>query len=133
MVHMKEEQHNDMTTEVMNAERDVARTKQRFQESLQLAGETGSRLVAEMRAKATPKLLVAVVVSGAVVAGAAFMVARREPRRHRRTSNAASPTGALVRAVGVWLLRAAALRLTATLVAKLGASAAPALASPRDS
>jgi hypothetical protein len=119
---MNEEQRDDMTTEVRDAELEVARTKQQFQQSLQLAGETGSRLAAEMRKKATPTLIAAVVVGGVVVAGAAFMVARGQQRGRwrgsNRRSNRPSPTGMLARAVGVWLLRAAALRLAEALSAK---------------
>jgi hypothetical protein len=123
---MNEEQGDDMTTEVQHAEQEVERTKQRFEQSLQLAGETGSRLAAEMRRKATPALIVAVVVGGAAVAGAALVVARGGPRR--RVSNQPSATGILARAVGVWLLRAAALHLAQTLAAKFRDSASPMLA-----
>jgi hypothetical protein len=116
-----------MTTEVLDAELEVARTKRRFQESLQLAGETSSRLATEMRRKATPALIVAVVAGSAVVAGAAFVVTRREPRRRR--SHQPSATGMVARAVGIWLLRAAALHLAQVLVAKFRDSTPLALSS----
>jgi protein-S-isoprenylcysteine O-methyltransferase Ste14 len=124
---MKQEQRDDMTTQVLDAELEVARSRQRLQDSLQLAGETGSRLAEEMRRKAAPAVIVAVVVGGAVVAGAAFMAARGAPRRRWRGSNQASATGILARAVGVWLLRAAALRLAEALTAKFRDSAPSAL------
>jgi hypothetical protein len=113
--------------EVHDAELEVARTKQLFQESLQLAGETSTRLAAEMRKKATPALI-AVVVGGAVLAGAAFVVARSEPRARWRSPRP-SPTGILARAIGAWLLRAAALRVAEALSAKLRNSSPPALAA----
>jgi hypothetical protein len=125
---MNEEQRDDMTTEVQDAELEVARTKQRFEQSLQLAGETGSRLAAEMRRKATPGLLAAVVVGGAVLAGAAFVVARGQQRGRWSGSSRPSPTGMLARAVGVWLLRAAALRLAEAMAAKFRDSMRPAFA-----
>jgi hypothetical protein len=103
----------------------VAQTKQRIEQSLQLAGETSRGLAEELPRKATPALLVAVVVGGAVLAGAAFAVARRQPRSHWRTSSRPSTTGIVARAVGAWLLRAAVLRLTETLVAKLRDSTPP--------
>jgi hypothetical protein len=124
---MNEEQRDEMTTEVQRAEQEVARTKQRFEQSVQLAGETGSRLAAEMRRKATPALIAAVVVGGAVVAGAAFVVARGGPRR--RGSNQPSATGVLARAVGVWLLRAAALHVAQALAAKFREPTSPVFAS----
>lgn len=112
------------TGEIEAAELDVARTKQLFQESLELAGETSSRLAAEMRRKATPALVVAVVVvGGAALAGAAFAMTRGESRNRWATSSRPTATGILARAVGVWLLRTAALRLSETLVAKFAASA----------
>ena len=114
--------------EVHDAELEVARTKQLFQESLQLAGETSHRLAAEMRKKATPALIVAVVVGGAVLAGAAFTVARGDTRARWRSSRP-SPTGILARAIGAWLLRAAALRVAEALAAKFGNSTPPALAA----
>ena len=113
------------TGEIEAAELDVARTKQRIAQSLQLAGETSSRFATEVPRKVPPALIVAVVVGGAVLAGAAFAVARRQPRGHWRSSSRPSATGIVARAVGAWLLRAAALRLTQTLVAKLRDSAPP--------
>ena len=105
--------------EIEAAELDVARTKQRFQQSLELAGETSSRLAAEMRKKATPAMIVAVVVvGGAALAGAAFVVTRGERRSRWGSSNRPTTTGILARAAGVWLLRTAALRLSEALVAK---------------
>jgi heme O synthase-like polyprenyltransferase len=118
-----------MTTEVQDAELEVARTKQRFQQSLQLAGETGSRLAVEMRRKATPALIAVMVVGGAVVAGAAFVVTRGQQRDRSRSTNRPSPTGMLARAVGLWLLRAAALRLAEALAAKFRDSTEPVIAS----
>jgi heme O synthase-like polyprenyltransferase len=118
-----------MTTEVQDAELEVARTKQRFQQSLQLAGETGSRLATEMRRKATPALIAVMVVGGAVVAGAAFVVTRGQQRDRSRGTNRPSPTGMLARAVGLWLLRAAALRLAEALAAKFRDSTEPVIAS----
>lgn len=115
-------------TEVEHAELEVARSKQRLQESLHIAGETGSRLATEIRRKATPALIIAGVVGGAVAAGAAITMARSETRRRRR-SGVSSATGMLARAVGAWLLRAAALRFAEVLAAKLRDSAPPALAA----
>jgi hypothetical protein len=114
--------------EVHDAELEVARTKQLFQESLQLAGETSTRLAAEMRKKVTPTLIAAVVVGGAVLAGAAFAVARGEPRARWRSSRA-SPTGIVARAIGAWLLRAAALRVAEALAEKFRNSPPPTLAA----
>jgi hypothetical protein len=105
-----------MTTGIQDAELEVARTKLRFQQSLQLAGETGSRLATEIQRKLTPSLIVALVVGGVVLGGTAMVVARREPRRRR--PHQPSVSGIVARAVGVWLLRAAALRLAQTLAAK---------------
>jgi hypothetical protein len=124
------------TGEVQDAEVEVARSKQQLQRSLEQAGETSSRLAAEMRKKATPALIAAVVVGGAALAGVAFAVTRGETRPRRGGSGRASPTGILARAVGVWLLRAAALRVAEALAAKLRDSrpparaAQPALAAP---
>lgn len=114
--------------EVHDAELELARTKQLFQESLQLAGEATTRLATEMRKKATPAMIAAVVVGGAVLAGAVYTVARGEPRTRWRSSRQ-SPTGILARAVGAWLLRAAALRVAEALSAKLRHSTPPALAA----
>ena len=111
------------TGEIEAAELDVARTKQLFQQSLELAGETSSRLAAEMRKKATPAMILAVVVGGAALAGAAFAMTRGESRRGWGSSSRPTATGILARAVGAWLLRAAALRLSEALVAKLADSA----------
>jgi hypothetical protein len=117
------------TGEIEAAELDVARTKQRIEQSPQLAGETSSRLAAEFPKKATPALIVALAVGGAVLAGAALVVASRQPRGHWRSSSRPSATGIVARAVGAWLLRAAVLRLTETLVAKLRDSTPPVLAA----
>ena len=116
-------------TEVEHAELEVARSKQRLQESLHVAGETGSRLATEIRKKATPALIIAAAVGGAVVAGAAITMARSETRRRRRSSGVSAATGILARAVGAWLLRAAALRFAEVLAAKLRDSTPPALAA----
>jgi hypothetical protein len=115
-------------TEVEHAELEVARSKRRLQESLHVAGETGSRLATEIRRKATPALIIAAVVGGAVVAGAAITMARSETRRRRSSASASSATGMLARAVGAWLLRAAALRFAEVLAAKLRDSTPPVLA-----
>jgi hypothetical protein len=115
-------------TEVEDAELEVARSKQRLQESLQIAGETGSRLATEIRRKATPALIVAAIVGGAVAAGAAITMARSETRRRRSSSSASSATGILARAVGAWLLRAAALRFAEAFAAKLRDAPPPVLA-----
>jgi hypothetical protein len=112
----KEEAGNYMTTEVMEAEREVAEAKQQLQQSLKLAGEAGSRLATVARKKATP-VLIAVAVGVAVVAGVTLVAARSEPRRRRRASSS-SASGELARAVGGWVLRAVALRLAVTLAAK---------------
>jgi hypothetical protein len=105
-----------MTTGIQDAELEVARSKLRFQQSLQLAGETGSRLATDIQRKLTPSLIVGLIVGGVVLGGTALVVARGEPRR--RGSNQRSATGVVARAVGVWLLRAAALRLAEALAAK---------------
>lgn len=115
-------------TEVEHAELEVARSKQRLQESLHAAGETGSRLAAEIRRKATPALIIAAIVGGAVVAGAAITMERSATRRRLSSSGVSSATGILARAVGAWLLRAAALRFAGALAAKFGDSTPPALA-----
>jgi hypothetical protein len=82
-----------------------------------------------MRKKATPALIAAVVVGGAVIAGAAFVVARGQPRRRWSGSNQPSPAGMLARAIGVWLVRAAASRVAEALAAKFLDATSPALAS----
>ena len=114
-----------MTTGIQDAELEVARTKLRFQQSLQLAGETGSRLATDIQRKLTPSLIVALVVGGVVLGGTALVIARGEPRRR---SNQPSATGVVARAVGVWLLRAAALRLAEALAAKFRESSPPVIA-----
>ena len=115
-----------MTTGIQDAELEVARTKLRFQQSLQLAGETGSRLATEIQRKVTPSLIVALVVGGVVLGGTALVVARGAPRR--RGFNQPSATGMVARAVGVWLLRAAALRLAGALATKFRDSPPPMIA-----
>lgn len=117
------------TGDVQDAELEVARSKQQLQQSLQHAGETSSRLAAEIRNKATPALIAAVVVGGAVLAGAAYTLGRGNTRPRWRSASSASPTGILARAVGVWLLRAAAVRVAEAFAAKLRDSTPPALAA----
>jgi hypothetical protein len=128
---MNGEKRDDMTTEILDAELEVARSKARLQQSLQVAGETGSRLATEMRSKATPALIAAVLVGGAAVVGTAYLVARREPR-HRGWSRRPSAGGMVARAVGVWLLRAAALRLAQALAAKFGDTQPLTIAAPSE-
>lgn len=126
---MSEEKRDDVTSEIQDAELEVTRTKQRLRQSLQVAGETGSRLATEMRSKATPALIAAVLVGGVAVAGTTYLVvARREPRR-RSSGHQPSAGAIVVRAIGVWLLRAAALRLAQALAAKFGDSRPLTLAS----
>lgn len=98
---------------VLDAEREVTRTKLRLRESLQLASETGSRLVTQVRKQATPALVLGVVVSVLAVAGVTIMAVRSGPARGRRTFQQPSPAQKLAREAGIWLLRAVALRLVA--------------------
>jgi len=105
-----------MTSEVMEAEQDVAEAKQQLQQSLQLAGEAGSRLATAARKKATP-LLIAFAAGVAVVAGVALVAAQqREPRGRRRAPT--SSASQLAVAVGGWVLRAVALRLAVSLAVR---------------
>jgi len=119
-----------MTTDVQDAERDVAKKKQRFQESLRVAGETGTRLAGEVRKKMTPTLVVAAVV-GAAAVGVAVVVARSGSRPRWRAPQAPSLTGQVARAAGMWLLRAVAVRVAQQLVVQFRDSQTPALAPAR--
>lgn len=119
-----------MTTDVQDAERDVAKSKQRFQESLRAAGETGTRLAGEVRKKMTPTLIVATVV-GAAAVGVAVVVARGSSRPRWRRNEEPSLAGQVARAAGMWLLRAVAVKVAQQLVAKLQDAQTPALAPPR--
>jgi hypothetical protein len=119
-----------MTTEVQDAERDVAQSKQLFQESLRQAGETGTRLAVEVRNKMTPTLVVAAVV-GAAAVGVAVAIARGNSRPRRRAHQESTLAGKVARAAGMWLLRTVALRVAAELAAKLREPQAPALAQSR--
>jgi hypothetical protein len=107
-----------MTTEVEDAEQQVAASKQRFQESLRSAGEAGTRLAVEARKKVTPALLAAVVAGVVVVAGVALVASRSKRRARGRQAPQPSLTGELTRAAGTWLLRAVALRLAANIAAR---------------
>lgn len=103
---------------VVDAEREVARTKLRLRESLQLASETGSRLVTEVRKQATPVLLVAAAVGVVAVAGLAIATGRGTPGRGWRASKQPSPSRQLAREAGIWLLRAAAWRVATALAVR---------------
>lgn len=119
-----------MTTDVQDAERDVAKSKQRFQESLRVAGETGTRLAGEVRKKMTPTLVVAAVV-GAAAVGVAVVVARSSSRPRWRPAHQSSLTGQVARAAGMWLLRAIAVRVAQELTVKFREAQTPALAPAR--
>jgi hypothetical protein len=127
MISTNDEQRPDMATLVKEAELEVARTKRLLHESLRLASETGSRLAREARRKATPALLVAVALGVAVAAGATLIALRNRPTGGRRVRNQPSLTADLARAAGIWMLRAAALRLGVALTERLGGSMAPPL------
>jgi hypothetical protein len=119
-----------MTSDVQDAERDVAKSKRRLQESLRVAGETGTRLAVEVRKKVTPTLVVA-ALAGAAVVGVALLVARRNSRPRWRAPQQPSLTGQVARAAGMWLLRAVAVRVAGELAAKFRDAQAPALAPSR--
>jgi len=70
-------------------------------------------------------------VGGAAVVGTAYLVARGEPR-HRGSNRRPSAGGMVARAVGVWLLRAAALRLAQALAAKFGDTQPLTIAAPSE-
>jgi hypothetical protein len=114
--------------ETRDAELEVASTKQELQQQPLRAGEASS-LASEIGRKATPALIGAVIVGGAVVAGLTFALARGKTRGPWRSSGRPSPTGMLARAVGAWLLRAAALRVAEAVVAKLQEGTSPVLAA----
>jgi hypothetical protein len=105
-------------TDVEDAERDVATTKQQLQESLRLAGEAGTRLAVAARKKVTPTLVVAVVAGVAIVAGVTLVAARNSSRPRRRASGQPTLTGILARAAGTWLVRAIALRVAVKMAEK---------------
>lgn len=119
-----------MTTDVQDAERDVAKSKERLHESLRAVGETGTRLAVEVRNKVTPTLVVA-AVAGAAAVGLAVMVARRSSRPSWRANQDPTLTGRLARAAGMWLLRAVAVRVAAELASKFRDSQTPALGQSR--
>lgn len=119
-----------MTSDVQDAERDVAKSKQRFQESLRVAGETGTRLAGEVRKQITPTLVVAAVV-GAAAVGVAVVVARSGSRRRWRAAQQPTLTGQVARAAGMWLLRAIAVRMVQQLAVKFRDAQTPALAPAR--
>lgn len=116
---------------VVDAEREVTRTKLRLRESLQLASETGSRLVTQVRKQATPALVLGVVVSVLAVAGATIIAVRSGPARGWRASQQPSPARKLARQAGIWLLRVAALRVVGAVAARTRDSRRP--ASPASS
>lgn len=103
---------------VQDAEREVARSKLQFQESLQLASAAGSRLAANVRRKLRPSVLIAVAGGVVVVAGVVVLASRGQQRRVRASARP-SATGIVARAAAVWVLRAAALRLAVMLATKL--------------
>jgi hypothetical protein len=104
-----------MTTDVEDAQRDVANSKQHLQESLRLAGEAGSRLAVAARDKVTPPLIIAVVLGVAVVAGVALLAGRGRSRSRWRAPRQPSLAGTLALAAGTWLARAIALRVALTI------------------
>lgn len=118
-----------MTSDVQDAERDVASSKQRFQESLRLAGESGTRLAVEVKKSVTPTLLVAVGIGA--VAVAVGLVLRSNTRSRRLASQRASLSGNLARAAGGWLLRAIATRVAVQVATSLRDANAVALPSDR--
>lgn len=105
-------------TEVEQAERDVATSKRRFQESLRLAGETGTRLAADVRKKATPAVMVTVAASVALVAGVTFAASRSRAAPRRRVRREPSFAGDLTRAAGGWVLRTLVLHVVTTMAAR---------------
>lgn len=119
-----------MTSDVQDAERDVAKSKQRLHDSLRQAGETGTRLAMEVRKKMTPTLVVAAVV-GATAVGVAVIIARSSSRPRWRAPRQPTLTGQVARAAGMWLLRAVALRVAAELSTRFRDAQTPALAQPR--
>lgn len=98
-----------MTTDVEEAQRDVANSKRHLQESLRLAGEAGSRLAVAAREKMTPPLVIGLVLGVAVVAGVAIAASRGRSSRWRDAQRP-TLTGDLARAAGTWLVRAIVLR-----------------------
>jgi len=111
-----------MTTDVQDAERDVATTKRQFHDSLRLAGEAGTRLAVAARKKVTPTLIVATLVSVGIVAGVTLIATRNNSRRRRHAFGEPSLTGVLGRAAGRWLLRAVALRVAVKVAERFGDS-----------
>lgn len=118
-----------MTTEVQDAERDVAQSKQGLQQSLRVARETSRSFALQLRKKLLPTLVVAGLV-GAAALGVAVVVARGTARPRWRAPGQRSLTGEVARAAGRWLLRAVAVRVAAELVAQVGAVRSPELAQP---
>lgn len=116
-----------MTTEVQDAERDVAESKQGLQQSLRVARETTRSLSLTLRKKMLPTLVVAGLV-GAAALGIAVVVARGMARPRWRAPRQTSLTGEVARAAGMWLLRAVAVRVAAELVAEVRAVGSPELA-----
>lgn len=108
-----------MTTDVEDAQRDVASSRRHLQESLRLAGEAGSRLAVAARKKVTPPLVIAVVLGVAVAAGVAIAAARGRSGRRWRTARQPTLSGDLARAAGTWLVRAIALRVAVKLTERL--------------
>lgn len=118
-----------MTTEVQDAERDVAESKQGLQQSLRVARDTTRRISLKLREKMLPTLVVAGLV-GAAALGVAVVVGRGTARPRWRAPRQRSLTGEVARAAGMWLLRAVAVRVAAELVAQVRTERSPELAQP---
>jgi hypothetical protein len=119
----------DLVSDVLDAEREVERSKQRLRESLHDASETGALLVSRVEQRAKPVLLVAAAATVALAVGVAISAARGRRQRAWLAPATASLAGTLARGVGAWLLQAAARRLALELAARLETPASPALAS----
>lgn len=115
-----------MKNDVQAAEREVAKRKQRLQESLRVAGQAGNRLAGEVRRKITPTLVVA-AVAGAAAVGVAMAIARSNSRPRWRPAQQPSVAGQVARAAGMWLLKTVALRVAHELAEKYRDEHSPAL------